>query len=295
MSSMQESAVLPKSVHLENYFDSSVIPADIETMNKMDYVIDICSSALFLRKEAGLKVRIPLNAITIYSKADHDLSRFIDIIKDEINVKNVLFSNNVASVVNDVAKIDLKKCGKKFGKDLKSAVANINDKKYTITGKGNDRVLTIEGFDDKPLAADEFFLQILPCDVKTTKVCGKDDEHAVKDMAIVLDINVTKSLYEEGIVRDIVRLIQDKRKSMDLNIADRIKLDISCGAIIHDILTREEYQEYVKKETLTVDMIVKPCASAISAEEKIILDYMQIKAIEKAVTEKISSIMRLIG
>ena len=97
------------SIHLQDYPDVSNINFDDELVKEMDLVKEICSVALFLRDKENLRVRLPLNQIKIIGQDIKNLEKYKDIISDEINVKNVIFENNLNEVADYILEVDLKK------------------------------------------------------------------------------------------------------------------------------------------------------------------------------------------
>ena len=99
------------SIHLQNYPDVSNISVDTDLVNEMDLVKEICSVALFLRDKENLRVRLPLNQIKIISNDIENLKKYQDIIADEINVKNVVFEEDIDKIATYILQVDLKKLG----------------------------------------------------------------------------------------------------------------------------------------------------------------------------------------
>ena len=115
------------SVHLQSFPDLKNIVVDADVVAKMDLVRDICNSALSLRKEANIRVRMPISKMTLCSgSTDLDLARelsgeFLQMIKQEINVKEVeIFSGNIDEIANCEVVLNMRECGKIFGSNLKN-------------------------------------------------------------------------------------------------------------------------------------------------------------------------------
>ncbi len=226
------------SIHLETLLDLTKIPIDKDLSIKMDAVRRICNAALFLRKEVGIRVRMPLNEMIVYSKNNLDIENFANIIKSEINVKNILFDKNFEKVASEKLIVNLKKCGQRFGKQIPDLVKAVNSGNWAKIENGV-KVL------DFILSTDEYEIKL---DIKDKNVkacsCG--------NIVIFLNTIVTPELEYEGIARDITRMIQQNRKDMNLNVSDRIKITIiSENEKIKYIIQNKELLKYIENETLS--------------------------------------------
>ena len=119
-----------QSVHLQNFPDVSNINFDSKLVEEMDLVKEICSTALFLRDKENLRVRLPLNQIKIIGQDIKNLEKYKDIISDEINVKNVIFENNLNEVADYILEVDLKKLGAKYGSKLKEIMIAVKSNNW---------------------------------------------------------------------------------------------------------------------------------------------------------------------
>ena len=118
------------SIHLQNYPDVSNISVDTDLVNEMDLVKEICSVALFLRDKENLRVRLPLNQVKIIGNNIENLKKYQDIIADEINVKNVVFEEDIDKIATYILQVDLKKLGAKYGEKLKDIMKAVKDNKW---------------------------------------------------------------------------------------------------------------------------------------------------------------------
>ena len=229
------------SIHLKTLLNLNNLPLNLDLSAKMDGIRKICNAALFLRKDANIRVRMPLSELTVYSKNPLDMQDFVDIIKNEINVKNVFFSTDFANVANEKLIINLKKCGSIFGKQIPELVKAVNSGNWQKTDNG----IVVLG---QPLSSDLYEIKL---DIKdaNARVCSGEE------MIVILDTQITLELENEGIARDIIRMIQQNRKDLQLNVADRIKIAIFCeNEKIKFIIKDPKLSQYIANETLSTEI-----------------------------------------
>jgi len=225
------------SVHLQDFPDLSLIKDETQLVADMDMVRDVCSAALFIRDKKNLRVRLPLNKLTIIGKNSGRMLDYKEIIADEVNVKNVEIIGEIGDLAEFRLQINFKKVGAKFGSKMKEITNAAKDGKW-------------EKFGDKIKIVDE----ILDHDDYEIKLITKDPESIAplpsNDCLVKLDIVVTKGLEMEGMARDIIRTIQQNRKDANLNISDHIKIKIySSNFDFAEVIKMHE--NYIKEQTLT--------------------------------------------
>ncbi len=243
------------SLHLQTLLPLDKLPLDIELSKKMDAVRRICNATLFLRKEAKMRVRMPLNELIIYSKNELGLSNFIDIIKSELNIKNINFSLDFAKIANEKLILDLKKCGQKFSGKVPELVKAANSGQWQ---KNNDLIIIA----DETLTNDYYQIK-LEMKIPNSKVCSDGET------AVYLDTKITPELENEGIARDIIRIIQQIRKDINLNVSDRIMLGIETeNEKIVNILNNKQLCDYIAEETLALE-ILQNCSKSDNIIENI--------------------------
>lgn len=229
-----------KSVHLQDFPKMDNFEADNNLIDVMDKVRAICSCALFVRDKNNLRVRLPLNSITIIADDVDEIKSFSSIIADEINVKKVDFVDNVAEYGEKKIILNFQKLGAKIGAKMPNLMKAAKTNKWKI--KENNK-LEIDGFE---LEADEYELKL---ESKKNNVFTVDNY----DILIMLDMNITKELEYEGMARDLVRVIQQLRKDAKLNIDDRISLFVKTN---YDFLRNsiEQNNKYIKEQTLSLEL-----------------------------------------
>ncbi|HSQ97768.1 MAG TPA: DUF5915 domain-containing protein [Rickettsiales bacterium] len=230
------------SIHLEDFPDLSNIKFDNNLVNEMDLIREICSTALFLRDRENLRVRLPLNEIKIIGQNLKNLENYKDIIADEINVKNVVFEENLKNIADFVLEVDLKKLGAKYGEKLKNIMIAVKSNQWKELDYGKIEVSGIM------LEKDEYTIKLKP------KNNAKNLQPLSNNKALIeLDFKITPELELEGIARDLIRIIQQNRKDANLDLSDKIEISIMTNS--EDIKKAIENNiEYIKKQTLSNDL-----------------------------------------
>lgn len=228
-----------ESVHLAVWPDASALPAETELLETMDLVREIASGTLALRETAGKRVRLPLPELTVAVPDPSRLAAFEDVIKDEVNVKTVTFSDNPHAFGTQSLHVN-PKIGARIGKAMRDVMAASKKGEWTLK---DDGTVEIAG---QTLAGDDFSLRVLTAEGVHSATVARG--HGV----VILDVETTEDLEREGLARDFIRLVQMTRKEADLNISDRIVLRVAAPADLAPAL--EQFGETVKRETLAVDL-----------------------------------------
>lgn len=235
-----------ESVHLADFptYEEEKINETIE--NKMDLVRDLISLGRNVREEVKIKVRQPISEVIIDGKNEQIISDLVSLIKEELNVKNVIFVNNLNEYMNIEVKPNFKVCGKIFGSNMKEFQEKLtqlseeeieslqNNCNITINVAGNNTEVTSE--------------------MVELRVSSKEGFNAAHENSnfIILNTQLTEDLIKEGIVRELISKVQNLRKEKDFEITDRINLYISGNKEIIDIVN--EYQEMIKNEVLALNI-----------------------------------------
>ena len=229
-----------ESVHLTDYPTLNEIKLDDELVKEMDFLQDLCSAAKFIREEKNLRNRLPLQSLTVVGKdLDFIGTQYQDIIKDELNVKEVKLDNNLANYADKSVYLYTPLLGKALGKDMGPVMGAYKQGKWELNADGT---LNIAG---KTLTKDLF-------EVRLNMKEGVAGQAFADNKAVVtLDTNVTDALRREGMARDFVRLVQTLRKDKDFNISDRIELSYQTeDAELAQAL--DENKAYVAEQVLAV-------------------------------------------
>ncbi len=199
-----------RSVHLTDWPKESELPADAALVAAMDQVREVCSAASSVRKAHQLRVRLPLPKLTVAVDDPQRLAPFADLIADELNVKAVELTDDIAAFGRFDLTVNAKVAGPRLGKDVQAAIKAVKAGEGVVNPDGTLRagpvVLLESEYSAKLVAADPEFTVALP------EGAG----------LVVLDSAVTPELEAEGWAKDRVRELQELRKSSGLEVSDRI-------------------------------------------------------------------------
>ena len=244
---MYTKLTLEPSVHLSDFpkYDESMVNDYIET--RMDKVRNIISLGRNAREDSKIKVRIPIKEAIINGKDKKLIGDLLDLIKEELNVKDVLYTESIATYMNFVIKPNFKVVGKMFGKDIKAYQALLENLSDEEKNKLNNKESIIVKFLDNDLE--------INADMVDIRINAKEGFDVAMDSNdfIILDTKLSEDLILEGLARELVSKVQNLRKLKDFDIQDRIKLYISGDVDIDKCLST--YEEFIKNETLTLEIV----------------------------------------
>lgn len=208
----------PESIHLCDFPTVEEKWIDKELESKMDEIIRIVELGRAARNGANRKNRQPL--AEMYVKADKDLDGFyMDIIREELNIKEVIFTKEVEGFVSYNFKPQLKTVGPKYGKQL----GKIREALAGLDGRAAKAILDSEGklsfdFGEGPveLTADDLLIE-------TTQ---REGFYTVsdRDITVAIDTVLTPALIEEGFMREIISKVQTMRKEAGFEVTDHIHI-----------------------------------------------------------------------
>ena len=239
----------PESIHLCDFpvANKEWIDKDLEA--NMDHLLNVVVMGRACRNTANIKNRQPIAAM--YVKAPYELSEyFTAIIADELNVKEVKFTDNIESFISYSFKPQLKTVGPKYGKllnGIRKALSELDGNKAMAELRANGELkLDIDG--------NEVVLSEGDLLIETAQMEGYVTE-SDNDIAVVLDTNLTPELIEEGFVREIISKIQTMRKEAGFEVMDKIQVYVKDNKVIEDIMKAhaEEIQAEVLAEKLITD------------------------------------------
>jgi isoleucyl-tRNA synthetase len=230
-----------QSVHLASWPEVSAWPSDPELADAMDLVRLVCSSALGLRKARQLRVRLPLASLTVAHPGASGLAPFTDIIRDELNVKDVLLNADPASLGTFELAVNPRVLGPRLGGKVQDVIRAVKAGDWT---SGPDDVVTAAGVELQP---GEYELRLSVADAAGATAALPGGVGLV-----ALDTVLTPSLEAEGTARDVVRAVQQARRDAGLDVSDRISVVI--GADAATLRAVSAHADFVKAETLAVDL-----------------------------------------
>ena len=247
----------PESVHLCDFpaVDESMIDPALE--QQMDLVLRIVVLARSARNGANIKNRQPLAAL--YVKADTTLAGgYCAIIEDELNVKQVAFTDDMTQFANYLFKPQLKTLGPKYGKrlgEIRTALAGLDGAaaKRELDSTGA-LTLALPGGDVK-LAPEDLLIE--------TAQTGRYYTMEEGGVAVALDTQLTDALVEEGYVREAISKVQTMRKEAGFHVADRICLYAAGNDKLAGILQANEAE---LKEGVNANLVVFGSLGGITKE-----------------------------
>jgi isoleucyl-tRNA synthetase len=237
----------PESIHLCDFPSVDTSFADKDLIRRIDTVIKTVELGRAARNQAGLKVRQPLAAITVAwaDAVDRDaVLELKDQILEELNIKTLLVTEDQSELVQVVVKPNLALLGRKLGKDLGSVKnALLGENAIEIANK-------VKMGDNISLKTENGIFEILPEEL-LIEYKEKENTAVMVDgpVTVALDTILTEALIHEGMARDFVRNVQNLRKDAELNVSERIMLQVECDDEIKTVI--ENHHGYICNETLS--------------------------------------------
>ena len=236
-----------QSVHLQDFpvYDEAKINEAIE--EKMDLVRELISLGRNAREEAKIKVRQPISEIILDGKNKAVINDLVDLIKEELNVKNVIFTQDLNEYISYDIKPNFKVCGPILGKNIKEFQDKLKDftqDNISTLENGNTVTLNISGNDID-----------ITYDMLDIRINSKEGFNASNEgnNFIILNTTLTDELIDEGIVREFVSKVQQIRKTNDYEMMDNINIYYSHNDEFNKSI--KNYIDFIKKETLAIDLI----------------------------------------
>jgi isoleucyl-tRNA synthetase len=224
-----------RSVHLTDWPEAGEFPTDHALVSNMDAVRDVCSAALSLRKAQGLRVRLPLSTLTVATPDAAALEPFAALVADEVNVKSVVFTGDVAAHCERVLTLVPRALGPRLGGQVQQVIKAVKAGDWSVA----DGAVVAGGV---ALLDGEYDLRLV----------AADTEHSAPlpggEGVVVLDSTVTPELAAEGLARDVVRVVQMARRDAGLDVSDRITVVVDAAADV--VAAVEAHRAFVAGETL---------------------------------------------
>ncbi len=226
-----------RSVHLTDWPSADAYPADAKLVAAMDAVREACSAALSVRKAKGLRVRLPLPALTVAVTDAEALRPFADLVADEVNVKSVSFTSDVDRYSERVLTVVPRVLGPRVGGQVQQVIKAVKAGNWSLE-------------DGEPVAAGvrlregEYELRLVAADAENSA--------PVSGGVVVLDTTITPELAAEGLARDVVRVVQQARRAAGLDVADRITLVLDASEEV--VGAARTHAEFVAHEVLATSV-----------------------------------------
>jgi isoleucyl-tRNA synthetase len=242
----------PQSVHLCDFPKPRAGARDLPLERMMENVRAVVSLGRQLRTEKDLKVRQPLNNVhVVCSDADtlESLRGGVDMIKDELNVKNVKFGSDETTLADISLKADFRKLGPKFGAKMKAAAAAIK-----AVGPEEAAVFlktgTLDLGDGMSISSDEVSIVRTP---KAGLAVASEGSFVT-----ALDTELTPELVAEGLAREFTSHVQSLRKEAGLDVEDNIDIIFEADGEITSAVNT--FSDYIKTETLAKSITAASCS-----------------------------------
>ena len=204
------------------------LPRDDALVATMEQVRQVASAALSLRKARGLRVRLPLAALTVAAPDAAGLAPFADILRDEVNVKDVVLTDDVAAHGRFEIAVNARVCGPRLGGDTQKVIRAVKAGEWTAEPDGT---VTAAGI---ALQQGEFTERLVAVDADRTAALPGNAG------LVLLDTVVTPELAAEGTARDVVRVVQQARRDAGLDVSDRITLTLDASDAVLDAVRAHE-------------------------------------------------------
>jgi isoleucyl-tRNA synthetase len=229
-----------QSVHLSDWPDQLGGAADSELVAAMDRAREVCSAALALRSAKNVRVRQPLAELVIAGPDNEPLRPYVDLVADEVNVKAVTLSEDIEQYATAKLQVNARALGPRLGGETKKVIAASKRGEWKTTPSGAVLVA------DHELEEGEYTLLLEPRDGVACEPLPS------RDAIVVLDLELSPELLQEGLARDVVRAVQQARKQADLHVSDRISLYLGLPAD-GDAAVRS-FRDYVCEQTLATEL-----------------------------------------
>ena len=239
-----------ESVHLADYpnFDENLYDEKLEY--KMQLIRNLVSLGRSAREDVQIKVRQPISEVLIDGSFKDIIGDLTELIKEELNVKEVVFSDNLGEFINYAIKPDFKVSGKILGGKVKAFagyLAKCDAPKLLDELNENSEAVVI--LDGEEIKVTKEMLDI--------RISAKDgfNVQTQDNLFVLVNTDLSEELINEGYAREIISKVQNMRKSSDFDVADRITTTISSDESIINAI--KAFEAYIMKETLSQEIIIK--------------------------------------
>lgn len=245
----------PESVHLCTFPEADSSAIDTELENNMDEVLKIVVLGRSARNGSSMKNRQPLSKM--YVKAERTLDKFyVEIIRDELNIKQVEFTQDVSGFVSYSFKPQLKTLGPKYGKllgEIRNQLSSIDGAKANAELKATGELTLNLSVGEIKLSEEDLLI-----DVKQMEGLYTVNDN---NITVVLDTTLTPELVEEGFVREIISKIQTMRKDAGFEVMDHILIGVSGNEKISKLINDN-------KDSIFGDVLADGVSDSLDGFEK---------------------------
>ncbi len=234
-----------RSVHLTDWPEADDLPHDADLVATMETVRQVCSTTLAMRKAEGLRVRLPLTSLTVVASGAAGLEPYADLVTSEVNVREVRLLDladaaDQALGIERRLVVNARAAGPRLGKEVQVAIRGSKSGDWSVA---EDGVVTSGGI----------VLQEGEYELETVVRQDEDGGSQVVGLLpgggfVVLDTHVTPELAATGLANDVVRVVQQARRSAGLHVSDRIRLTVTGSTTVWEAVVN--HQDLLVAETL---------------------------------------------
>ena len=274
-----------ESVHLSslpNIKHLTLNDQDKQNIQHMKLTMSICNYALSIRNTHNIRIRQPLNNITIYSYNCPNLLNlpieYQNILLEEINVKNILFKSDISDIASFQLKLNFPELGKRVPDKVKYLISLLKNNKWEIL-ENKQLLLGTKEAEHYIINSNEYTLTLK---VHNDFACTINRDQNLLGV-LLLDNELTEELIMEGIARDIIRIIQQSRKDNQFNISDKIDIIIHTkDKTVQDSI--KVWYQYIMQQTLSISLTIEESISNIQEYYKATMKDKEVSIFLKKVT-----------
>ena len=246
---LQKDSNNKESIHLSSFPVYNKKRTDFQIIKEIDDIINIVNLARSARNKANIKIRQPLSTLYVFSldEIGDSIIKNENQIKEELNIKSIKIINDLDNILTYKIKPNFGLLSSKYGQEMKGIISFINqaDQNELVLNFQKNKKIEIKINDSKiEILEEEVIIEEIP----KNNLCVNGN----KEFKIGLDVNISKELKMEGMVRDLIRYVQNLRKESNLEVSDRIQFSIKSSSEILNSISK--FEDYFKNETL-VDLI----------------------------------------
>jgi len=262
------------SVHLADFPVAGATDAALE--RKMNLAQTVTSLILSIRKNAKINVRQPLQTImfpAVDAEQEQDVLAVKDLILNETNIKELKIAGGEDHVLVKRVKPNFRELGKRYGKLMKAVAAALNElaqEQIAALEQTGKIALSVEGENVEILTTD---VEIISEDMPGWNVASEGR------VTVALDINVTEELKKEGVARELIKRIQNHRKTAGFEVTDRITIQFESNAETDEAV--KVYGDYIASQVLATSIEIVATGSLTDAVELDMDDYIVKATIKK--------------
>jgi isoleucyl-tRNA synthetase len=231
-----------RSVHLADWPSPEELPSDPRLVAEMELVREVCSTGHAIRKASNKRLRLPLQSLMVAGPRANELREYVDLIADEVNVKEVVLTDEVAGVADEVLTAVPGAIGPRLGEQTQKVIVAVKRGEWSRRDDGTVEAAGVV------LRDDEYTLLLRPRDPEASR--SLPDRAGV----VSLHLDTSEALEREGVARDVVRLVQSARRDAGLHISDRVQLELSLPEPMAK--AAEEHRLRIMEQTLAVDLTI---------------------------------------